>query len=79
MRMIYQYRLLAYHVISRKRVLHDAHHGFVGLSTDAVLSHSHEAGAFCGCSLALWNVKVHLVSIEVGIVWSCDHEKMRNV
>ena len=60
---------------AEETVLHDAHDGFVGLGPQRILRDRHERGAFRARHLALRNVQVHLVAVEVGVVRRRNHER----
>lgn len=54
---------------TQKRVLHNSHDWFVALRIHHLLRDQHDLFDFCNCLVALRNVHVHFIAIEVSIVW----------
>jgi len=59
---------------AQQRVLHDAHHGFVGLRRDDTARHEHDLSRLCARLHGLRHVQVHLVPVEVRVVGRGDGE-----
>ena len=53
----------------QQRVLHNPHHGFVGLRRDDVTGDRHDLLDLGTGLLALHEMHVHLITIEIGVVW----------